>query len=57
MDVCRNSRVGSDHSVLSLRAVPREDNKNKVIVSHLYLPSLQGFVAQGPSEPEATPFI
>lgn len=57
MNLCRNSRVGSDLSALSLIVVPKEDNKNKVILSQLYMPSLQGFVGWGPSEPEATPFV
>lgn len=57
MHVARNSHVGSDQSALSLIAVPKEDNKNKVIVSQLYLPSLQGFAGWGPSEPDAALFV
>lgn len=38
--------VDSAQSALSLITVPKEDNKNKVIFSQLYLFSLQGFVGQ-----------
>lgn len=48
--------VDSAQSALSLIAEPQEGNKHKVILSQLYLFSLQGFVGQtGPLETEATP--
>lgn len=38
--------VDSAQSALSLMAVPKKDNKNNVILSQLYLLSLQGFAGQ-----------
>lgn len=57
MNVCRNSHVASECSALSPTAVPKEDNKNKVLFFPVVLPHSPGICCSGPSEPEAAPFV